>query len=126
MGAIGLEPTETEVEGFTVPCNCHYATPPDKTGQEMAEEKFADRRNRTHNRPITNRVLYQLSYVSTRHTLRLEFIAKRPDCAQDFSLKISHFFSFPLELQYFPVLFLIENISLFSIFFKCLQLFDWL
>ena len=28
MGAVGLEPTETEVEGFTVPCNCHYATPP--------------------------------------------------------------------------------------------------
>lgn len=29
MGAVGLEPTETEVEGFTVPCNCHYATPPE-------------------------------------------------------------------------------------------------
>ena len=28
MGAVGLEPTKTEVEGFTVPCNCHYATPP--------------------------------------------------------------------------------------------------
>lgn len=28
MGAAGLEPAETEVEGFTVPCNCHYATPP--------------------------------------------------------------------------------------------------
>ena len=28
MGAIGLEPTQTEVEGFTVPCNCRYATPP--------------------------------------------------------------------------------------------------
>ena len=28
MGAVGLEPTETEVEGFTVPCNCRYATPP--------------------------------------------------------------------------------------------------
>ena len=30
MGAVGLEPTETEVEGFTVPCNCRYATPPRK------------------------------------------------------------------------------------------------
>ena len=29
MGAVGLEPTETEVEGFTVPCNCRYATPPE-------------------------------------------------------------------------------------------------
>ena len=28
MGAAGLEPAETEVEGFIVPCNCHYATPP--------------------------------------------------------------------------------------------------
>ena len=30
MGAVGLEPTETEVEGFTGPCNCRYATPPEK------------------------------------------------------------------------------------------------
>ena len=30
MGAVGLEPTETEVEGFTVPCNCRYATPPER------------------------------------------------------------------------------------------------
>ena len=30
MGAVGLEPTETEVEGFTVPCNCRYATPPEE------------------------------------------------------------------------------------------------
>lgn len=28
MGAAGLEPAETEVGGFTVPCNCRYATPP--------------------------------------------------------------------------------------------------
>ncbi len=28
LGAVRLELTETEVEGFTVPCNCHYATPP--------------------------------------------------------------------------------------------------
>ncbi len=28
MGAVGLEPTDPEGEGFTVPCNCHYATPP--------------------------------------------------------------------------------------------------
>ena len=28
MGAAGLEPAESEDEGFTVPCNCHYATPP--------------------------------------------------------------------------------------------------
>lgn len=30
MGVVGLEPTETEVEGFTVPCNCRYAIPPKK------------------------------------------------------------------------------------------------
>ena len=30
MGAVGLEPTETEVEGVTVPCNCRYSTPPDE------------------------------------------------------------------------------------------------
>ncbi len=58
MGVVGLEPTETEVEGFTVPCNCHYATPP---RQEIAGE-----RNRTLNHPITSRELYQLSYAS-RH-----------------------------------------------------------
>lgn len=23
---VGLEPTNSEEEGFTVPCNCHYAT----------------------------------------------------------------------------------------------------
>ncbi len=28
MGAAGLEPAEPEGEGFTVPCNCRYATPP--------------------------------------------------------------------------------------------------
>ena len=28
MGAGGLEPPEPEGEGFTVPCNCRYATPP--------------------------------------------------------------------------------------------------
>ena len=30
MGAAGLEPAEPEGEGFTVPCNCRYATPPQK------------------------------------------------------------------------------------------------
>lgn len=30
MGAGGLEPPEPEGEGFTVPCNCHYATPPNE------------------------------------------------------------------------------------------------
>ena len=34
LGAVRLELTETEVEGFTVPCNCHYATPP----KEMLEK----------------------------------------------------------------------------------------
>lgn len=29
MGAGGLEPPKTEVEGVTVPCNCRYATPPE-------------------------------------------------------------------------------------------------
>ena len=29
MGAAGLEPAETEVDGFTVRCNCRYATPPE-------------------------------------------------------------------------------------------------
>ncbi len=28
MGAVRLELTKPEGEGFTVPCNCHYATPP--------------------------------------------------------------------------------------------------
>ncbi len=28
MGAVRLELTKAEAEGFTVPCNCHYATPP--------------------------------------------------------------------------------------------------
>ena len=28
MGAARLELAETEVDGFTVHCNCHYATPP--------------------------------------------------------------------------------------------------
>jgi hypothetical protein len=32
LGAVGLEPTNPEGEGFTVPCNCHYATPPKKLG----------------------------------------------------------------------------------------------
>ena len=30
MGAVRLELTKPEGEGFTVPCNCHYATPPDE------------------------------------------------------------------------------------------------
>ena len=28
MGAARLELAKTEVDGFTVHCNCHYATPP--------------------------------------------------------------------------------------------------
>ena len=28
LGAARLELAETEVDGFTVHCNCHYATPP--------------------------------------------------------------------------------------------------
>ena len=58
MGAVGLEPTETEVEGFTVPCNCRYATPPE------VKKNGAGSKIRTHDRPITNRMLYQLSYAS--------------------------------------------------------------
>lgn len=29
LGRVGLEPTETKVDGFTVHCNCHYATSPE-------------------------------------------------------------------------------------------------
>jgi hypothetical protein len=38
MGAVRLELTEPEGEGFTVPCNCHYATPPKKTKKNMLEK----------------------------------------------------------------------------------------
>ncbi len=34
MGAAGLEPAETEVDGFTVHCNCRYATPPKRNAGE--------------------------------------------------------------------------------------------
>lgn len=30
LGAGGLEPPESEDDGFTVHCNCRYATPPEK------------------------------------------------------------------------------------------------
>lgn len=30
MGAVRLELTKPEGEGFTVPCNCRYATPPER------------------------------------------------------------------------------------------------
>ena len=30
MGAVRLELTKPEGEGFTVPCNCRYATPPEE------------------------------------------------------------------------------------------------
>ena len=30
MGVAGLEPAEAEAGGFTVPCNCRYATPPER------------------------------------------------------------------------------------------------
>jgi hypothetical protein len=36
MGAAGLEPAEAEAGGFTVPCNCRYATPPKKLGFSSA------------------------------------------------------------------------------------------
>lgn len=39
MGAGGLEPPEPEGEGFTVPCNCRYATPPTKKGREICWRK---------------------------------------------------------------------------------------
>src|SRR3990167_4755713 len=38
LGAAGLEPAEAEAGGFTVPCNCHYATPP-KMGKQSASEE---------------------------------------------------------------------------------------
>jgi hypothetical protein len=40
MGAVGLEPTEPEGEGFTVPCNCRYATPPNKLGRNEANAAY--------------------------------------------------------------------------------------
>ena|GEM_PF-1802814 len=38
MGAGGLEPPNSEEEGFTVPCNCRYATPPTKKGENLLEK----------------------------------------------------------------------------------------
>jgi hypothetical protein len=35
MGAVRLELTKAEAEGFTVPCNCHYATPPTRKKKMM-------------------------------------------------------------------------------------------
>ena len=32
MGVARLELAETEVDGFTVHCNCHYAKPPEGIG----------------------------------------------------------------------------------------------
>ena len=32
MGVARLELAKTEVDGFTVHCNCHYATPPEGFG----------------------------------------------------------------------------------------------
>jgi hypothetical protein len=29
VGPVGLEPTKTEAEAFTVPCNCRYAITPE-------------------------------------------------------------------------------------------------
>lgn len=42
MGAGGLEPPEPEGEGFTVPCNCRYATPPKRLG--LKKKKIAGER----------------------------------------------------------------------------------
>jgi hypothetical protein len=41
LGAGGLEPPKTEVGGFTVPCNCRYATPPEKTKSLIVEDLCA-------------------------------------------------------------------------------------
>lgn len=38
MGAGGLEPPNSEEEGFTVPCNCHYTTPPHDEGKDLLEK----------------------------------------------------------------------------------------
>lgn len=35
LGAAGLEPAKPEGEGFTVPCNCRYATPPKEEWERM-------------------------------------------------------------------------------------------
>ena len=51
LGSRGLEPLETLVEGFTVPCNCRYANSPFKAACRIW----------THDPEITNHVLYQLS-----------------------------------------------------------------
>ena len=39
MGAVRLELTNSEEEGFTVPCNCHYATPPREKREKDAGER---------------------------------------------------------------------------------------
>jgi hypothetical protein len=40
MGAGGLEPPKPEGGGFTVPCNCRYATPP-KNGKDKDSNKIS-------------------------------------------------------------------------------------
>ena len=42
MGAVGLEPTDPEGEGFTVPCNCRYATPPKKCWRKELNPQPSD------------------------------------------------------------------------------------
>ena len=38
MGVARLELAETEVDGFTVHCNCHYATPPKGSKRNLLEK----------------------------------------------------------------------------------------
>lgn len=80
MGAAGLEPANPEGEGFTVPCDCHYATPP---------KRIAGERSRTLDRPITSRMLYQLSYTSKER----KHLSKGIFFLQHF---LTHFIKFPL------------------------------
>ena len=61
MGAVRLELTKTEAEGFTVPCNCHYATPP-----RRKEKSDAGERTWTLNRPLTRRMLYHWATPALR------------------------------------------------------------
>ena len=42
MGAARLELAETEVDGFTVHCNCHYATPPKSCWRKESNPQPSD------------------------------------------------------------------------------------
>ena len=88
MGAGGLEPPEAEAGGFTVPCNCHYATPPLRWGKICWRKEL---------NPQPSDYKSGALPIELRQHRNALILAKKKHCAQLFDESSSSFLGSSLE-----------------------------